>query len=279
MKRLVRPLAWLATATLAVLALPATATPAALPGPRQVLPGTPALMWAGQSWLPRVSVKQQRPYQNYWGAGPQSAYVDAQGRLHLWIRRVAPDVWTAAQIRTLKSDYGYGTYTFVVDTSVAQMDPNAVLGMFTRNELSKSPGQQSTSSRDVGDERYVDHAETDFEIGKWNWAERGHPGRNAQYVVQPWWRPGAVKHLHIPVGMAPYTAQFVWRPHNTTFSIWRGRGTAGRPWDRWTSRFDNGTPKPGSAVLINQWLIGGRTPARNQDAEVVLDSFAYVPAS
>lgn len=278
MKRLVRPLAWLATATLAVLALPATATPAALPGPRQVLPGTPALMWAGQSWLPRVSVKQQRPYQNYWGAGPQSAYVDAQGRLHLWIRRVAPDVWTAAQIRTLKSDYGYGTYTFVVETPIDTMDPNEVLGLFTRNNLPPPGDGALGGSAGSGnkDPRYVNHAETDFEMGKWNWKARGYDF-NAQYVVQPWWEKGRIKHLKLP-SKIPYTAQFVWGPTTTKFSVWRGATTEGTPVSAWTSKFSNGVPHEGTTVCLEAWLIYSRGAARGRDQEVVIDSFDYTPA-
>jgi hypothetical protein len=271
-----RAVAWLTSAVLAALSLPATAG-APGHGPDDLGVGAPALVWGGQVWIPRVSVTQQRPYTNYWNASPNAIYVDTKDRLHIWIRKVN-DLWTAAEIRSAKMDYGYGTYTFVVETPIDTMDPNEVLGLFTRNNLPPPGDGALGGSAGSGnkDPRYVNHAETDFEMGKWNWKARGYDF-NAQYVVQPWWEKGRIKHLKLP-SKIPYTAQFVWGPTTTKFSVWRGATTEGTPVSAWTSKFSNGVPHEGTTVCLEAWLIYSRGAARGRDQEVVIDSFDYTPA-
>lgn len=273
-------------ARVTALLLAAVAVPAAAASPvgRQTQKdpgfGAPAIAWSGQLWIPRVSAGPDKPYTNQWNPAPNSIYVDSAGRLHMWLRDVG-GVWTATQLMTAREDLGYGTYTFTVETPIAAMDPNEVLGLYTRNSLPTTE-QAMTGQFDrdgsKGDPRYVDHDETDIEIGRWDWAHRGHPHRNAQYVVQPWWQSGRLKHLWLPERI-PYTAQFVWNRSSTVFTVWRGTSTTGRPVSRWKSHFSNGVPRLGTRATIDAWLIFGRGAARGHDQEVVLDGFSYVPSN
>jgi hypothetical protein len=274
-----RLLAGVTLAALALLGLPASAAghrPAGHP-PALGNGESPGLLWAGQVWLPRNSSRPQRPYTNYWDSGPKSVYVDASGHLHLSIRFVNGH-WSASEIHTLKSDFGYGTYTFTVETPIDALDPNQIVGLYTRNNLPPKVGvPQQESSGGGHDPRYVDHQETDFEIGWWD-ARRYHLPWDAQYVVQPFWPKGRLKNVHLPAH-TPYTAQFVWRPTTTTFTVWRGLQPTGRPASQWTMPFSNGVPRPGTEVSLDTWLIFGRGTARKVNQDVVLDSFTYTPAS
>jgi hypothetical protein len=237
--------------------------------------GLAAIVWEGQAWIPRVSVKQQRPYANYWSPSPNAVYVDTAGRLHIWIRKVN-NVWTASEIRSVKTDYGYGSYTFVVETPISQLDPNEALGMFTYNSL-PPPKSGSPKTRHVGDERYIGHQETDFEIGRWKWIPRKVKW-NGQYVVQPYWPRGHLQPVLLPKNTA-YTARFTWGPHSTLFQVWRGKSATGRPVSTWRTPFTNGAPRTGCEVALETWLGYGLGPATGQDHEVVIDSFTYVPRS
>jgi len=276
-----RRVARLATALALAAALPATAGQAGNGAPADDDPGwgAPAIFWAGETWLPRVEVGEQKPYGNHWSASPDTIYVDSQDRLHLWIREFN-GVWNVGEIRSVRQDYGYGTYTFVVETPIDAMDPHEVLGLFTRNNLPTehelTTGTLWTDGQQ-GDPRYVDHAELDVEIGKWDWAGRGYPHRNAQYVVQPWWVKGHTKHLWLP-HKVPYTVQMTWNRDNTIFKVWKGTSPTGRPASRWKSTATNGTPRPGTQVMLEAWLIFERGPARGVDQEVVIDSFRYEPS-
>jgi len=87
-----------------------------------------------------------------------------QGRPPLRIRDKR-EVWTSAEV-ILDEALGYGTYRFTLASPVDQLDPNAVLGLFTWYD---DPAQANR--------------EIDIEFSRW-----GDPNRttNANYVVQPY---------------------------------------------------------------------------------------------
>src|SRR4051812_6535626 len=149
------------------------------------VPGGPStqsafpLVWQGEAWTGRNSpLTTAQPAPNYWLASPNTTFVDSAGRLHLVAKKIA-DRWFCAGISTVKSDYGYGTYRFVVETPLRSFDANAVVGMFTYND---SPANG--------------HQEADVELSRWGVPVDNAP--NAQYVVQPWTRADHLLRFNAP---------------------------------------------------------------------------------
>ncbi len=154
---------------------------------------------------------------------PANAWTDTEGRLHLRIARGSGE-WTCAEV-TLTRSLGYGSYSFDV-RDVSQFEPAAVLGIFTWDD----------SMTDVN------HREIDTEISRW-----GDPnGKNAQYVVQPYYIPANVVRFSAPPGRLTYS--FNWQPGRATFKTVRLPG--GEIIAEHT--FTSGVPLPGGeAVHLN----------------------------
>ncbi|MBV9291674.1 MAG: hypothetical protein JO222_04425 [Frankiales bacterium] len=274
-----RVLTWSAVlASTAALAVPATAGSSAA-GRHSSPSGLPALDWSGRAWLPRGPFGGTGPYHTTYNPLPNSVFVDAADHLHLGLTQMNGQ-WTGCEIETVDTSFGYGSYTFVVETPISAMDPNVVFGMFTRDSL--PPDVTGYERPGPGDDpRYTGHAETDLEVGPRIWRKGGTrwPTKfNAQYVVQPWSRAGHTMRINLPT-QTTYTLRFVWGPNSTTFSAWRGTAAIGRPVSTWTSHFSNGSPKPGTQVLLDAWLINRRPPARGVPSEIVVDSFTYKPTA
>jgi hypothetical protein len=276
-----RLLSWTAVvASLAALALPATAGSAPGTGRPTSTGGVsvPPLLWSGQAWVPR-GIGGKGPYGTTYNTA--GVFVDSVGHLHLSVSQVNGE-WTGAELQSLSGDFGYGSYTFVVRTPIRQMDPNAVIGFYTRDPL--SPSLSGYPAPGPGDDpRYVGHGETDVEVGPRIWKKHGPGGQawptpyTTQFVVQPWYVKNHTRRITIPKTI-PYTVQFVWAARKTTFSIWKGATTSGRPISRWTSPSSNGTPRPDTNVLLDAWLINHQPPALGMPSEIVVDSFRYSPA-
>src|ERR1700730_17053474 len=84
------------------------------------------LQFSGYDWELKTSRNRAGPGPNYFG--PEGAWVDPVGRLHL---RIAEEDgrWVCAEVIN-KANLGYGTYHFVVDDT-SHLDPQVVLGLFT----------------------------------------------------------------------------------------------------------------------------------------------------
>ena len=97
---------------------------------------------------------------------------------------------------------GYGTYAFVV-REVSHLEPAAVFSIFTWD----------------GPAADQNHRELDIEISRW-----GDPGgKNAQYVVQPYYVPANVATFKAPAGVLTYSLR--WEPGRATFRTVRGAGS------------------------------------------------------
>src|SRR3954470_22283505 len=191
--------------TLALVATAGLAAPSAVatPLPGGVTTESPVpLMWAGQVWGAKSSpLFPSQPAPNYWLASPLTTFVDNQQRLHLVARQIQGN-WYCAGVSTLKDDFGYGTYRFVVDTPLSAFDANAVVGMFTYND---NPANG--------------HQEVDVELSRWSIPDDGAP--NAQYVVQPWKEANHLLRFNAPTDIA-MTYQFTWKPSGVVFRIFGG---------------------------------------------------------
>jgi hypothetical protein len=142
------------------------------------------------------------------------------------------------------------------------MDEQAVLGLFTY------------------DDAYIaNHREIDIELSRW-----GDPDKeNAQFVVQPYWRPRNMERFMIPPGVAPTTSSFDWRRDAIVFSCVEGlspkvqTAADGDTVKEWTYTGQD-IPLPGHETpRINLWLYEGQDPSDDQEVEAVITGFSFEP--
>jgi hypothetical protein len=216
-------------------------------------PVSRTLHFSGYEWEIRgVPSNRGGATNNY---DPANAWTDTDGRLHLRIARGLGE-WTCAEV-TLTRSLGYGLYVFDV-RDVSQLEPAAVLGMFTWDDSLAE----------------VNHREMDTEISRW-----GDPdGKNAQFVVQPYYVPANVVRFSAPSGHLTYS--FRWEPGRVSFRTVRGgepvHGPAGETIAEHT--FTSGVPLPGGeAVHMNLYVFANKNSPIQHEAEVVIEKFEYLP--
>jgi hypothetical protein len=215
-----------------------------------VLEHAPAkkIEFSGYEWVVRQTPGSPAGVPNrYDGA---NAWVDRDGLLHLRLERQA-DGWTSAEASLYRS-LGYGTYRFVV-RDISQLDPTVVFAI--------------TSWDGSGPYR-----EMDIEISRWGEAA----GKNAQYVLQPYYVPAKVVRFLAPPGRLTYS--FDWEPARAAFRTVRGGGDEpGAPVVA-SHVFTSGVPFPGSEILhLNLYVFGDRRVHLQQTAEVIVEKFEYLP--
>ena len=98
----------------------------ASPAPFASLSRTRTVSWSGHSWRIRPASWGGLPGPNRWSARNVTV---RDGILRLAITRTRGR-WTCAEIQSVQS-FGYGRYTFVVNSDLAHLDPWVVLGLFT----------------------------------------------------------------------------------------------------------------------------------------------------
>ena len=204
------------------------------------------LHFSGYDWRVR-SAPSSRGGGN--GYDPDNAWTDASGALHLRIAKTSGN-WTCAEVSLTRS-FGYGSYSFVV-RDISRLEPAAVFGMFTWDYAGTDPN----------------HREMAVEISRW-----GDPlSKNAQYVIQPYYVPANVSRFTAVPGVLTHV--FHWEPGRVSFSTVGGSGS--RPVSGHV--FTSGVPSHGvESIRMNLYVFNGaRTPLQNE-AEVVVDKFEYLP--
>jgi hypothetical protein len=179
--------------------------------------------------------------------------VDSKGFLHLKIKRRG-DQWTCSQLILTRS-LGYGTYRFVVQ-DVSKLEPAAVLDLYTWN------------ASDIERNR----RELDIRLSRWGDAA----GKNAEYVVQPYYVPQNVSTFSVGRGTMVYSME--WRQASVSFSTNPINSSAGRARDISSHVFTSGIPSPATEtahISFCEWT-SGKTPM-HADAEVVIEKFQYLP--
>ena len=159
---------------------------------------------------------------------------------------------TSAEVSLFRS-LGYGSYRFVV-RDISHLDPTVVF---------------SIASWD-GSGPY---REMDIEISRWGEAA----GKNAQYVLQPYYVPANVVRFLAPPGRLTYS--FDWEPGRAAFRTVRGGGDEpGAPVVA-SHVFTSGVPLPGSETLhLNLYVFGDEKRVHlRQTVEVIVEKFEYLP--
>jgi hypothetical protein len=206
------------------------------------------LVFSGYEWLVRQTPGNPAGTPNQYEAA--NAWVDPKGFLHLRIRKT-PAGWTSAAV-SLPRSLGYGSYRFVV-SDISHFEPPVVLTISSWD--GSGPDQ-----------------EMDIEISRWGELA----GKNAQYVVQPYYVPANVVRFLLPPGRLSYL--FNWVPGRVAFRTVRGYGTAAKPDVVAAHVFTSGVPSPGGeTVNLNLYYFDNRGVRLQHGAEVIIENFEYLP--
>jgi hypothetical protein len=209
------------------------------------------LRFSGYEWEIRQLASDRAGTRNSFD--PANAWTDERGFLHLRIARSSGE-WTCAEVKLTRS-LGYGSYTFVV-RETSQLEPAAVLSMFTREDSGSDPNNR----------------ELNIEISRW-----GDPAsKNGQYVIQPYYVPANVARFAAPPGTL--THSFRWEPGRVLFRTIRGAAPVEGSRVVAEHVFTSGVPSPGGeSIRVNLFVFGNnRNPLQN-GAEVVIEKFEYLP--
>ncbi len=213
------------------------------------------IVFSGESWLVKASSVPVGPGPNLFSDSAENVYVDSQGRLHLRLAQRAGR-WYCAEVISTRP-VGYGTYTITL-APIPALDPRVVFGAFTYADA-----QRETR-------------EMDLEIKA---SGKTSDPTNAQYVLQPWDRPGHLRRLTLPSGV-PTTHTIRWEQGRVEFRGYRGeRVSDSDEIDRWV--FTGPVPRADTTAIrfrFNLWLDGG-PPPDGREVELVVESFRYEPAA
>jgi hypothetical protein len=221
-------------------------------------PGPRWLSFSGYDWWLKSSTSPVGPGPNLFSDGSNNVWLDPQGQLHLCITNRS-NQWQCAEIVSARS-FGCGSYRFELNSRIDNLNPNVVLGLFTWSD----------------DPSYA-YREIDVECSRFGNAADIN---NAQYVVQPYQIAGHLMRFRVPTGLTNSTHSFTWETNRISFQSLSGSYTAA-PYpanviSNWT--YNLTTPQAGDEnVRFNLWLVNGQPPTDNQEVEVILKSFQFVP--
>jgi hypothetical protein len=209
------------------------------------------IQFSGYAWKAANDTSERNGLPNAYD--PANVSTDSKGSLHLQIIR-KDNRWTCSHV-ILTHSFGYGTYVFSLE-DVSHLPPAAVLTLFTWDDLGAEQN----------------HREMDIEISRW-----GDPGgKNAQFVMQPYYVPENVARFAVPSG--PVTYAFVWEPDRVSFRAARGDDQTSQRDAIANHAFTSGIPSPGDeSVSLNFCAFGFSKVPLKDDAEVVIDRFQYLP--
>jgi hypothetical protein len=217
---------------------PSTGVVALAPYPKTIT-------FSGETWYVKTGSGKVGPGPNYFSDSSKNVWVDTAGRLHLKITR-SGNRWTCAEVISARS-FGYGTYRFNLASSVDNLDPNVVLGLFTWN-----------------DDPAFHNRELDIEFSRWG----NRNNQNAQYVVQPYTDPLNMFRFQHPAGAS--VQEISWQPGQVVFQSTNAGGTVA------SRTMTNGIPQAGGEnARFNLWLFQGRAPSDRKEAEVIVQSFDF----
>jgi hypothetical protein len=223
----------------------------------RVAPTARQLNFADYGWWVKTSTGQVGPGPNYFSASTNNVWVDAQGALHMKITHTN-NTWQCAEIISDRS-FGYGQYRFSVSAPVSSLDPNVVLGLFT-----------------YCNDNVYNYREMDVELSRWADAANVN---NAQFVVQPA-GPGKKLKFNVAGGVTNSSYSFVWQTNRVDFECLNGDFTtspaAADIIQTWSCQVGV-PPAGGETVRFNLWLYQSAPPSNNQEVEVVISKFEFVP--
>ncbi len=233
--------------------------------------------FAGRRWGVKSSPGPVGPGQNVFSHSPSDVWVDKDGRLHLTIQN-RDELWWCTEVILLES-LGHGTYWFVTESRVEDLDANATFGAFTWDTYG--------GGRILG----APNREIDFEDSRW-----GNPESTttSQAVVQPYSVLGNLKDYTLPdLNANPtLTRFFKWSSGQVAFTAALGEHqpdsiSPDTALFHWVYGQEEGAQVPVEGkerFRFNLWLnnveIGGAPPtqpAHTDRIEVVIRDFRFTP--
>lgn len=218
--------------------------------------------WAGHTW--KVTSGGMAGVAT---GDPANVSIDGNGYLHLQIVQ-RDGKWTSAEVFTTDR-MGFGTYQWVIEGNVYEMDPTTVLGLFPYGP-----------THHIGADA---ENEIDIEFSQWN---KTCHGCNADFTVYP--STGNRKphgdsawedNFHVDGGNLT-TARMEWSSDHIVFTLMNGAHPVGTVADVIkTETYASSTiniPQLAFPVGINLWCFK-QTPAKDQS--VVIRDFQYVASS
>jgi len=220
------------------------------------------ISWAGHTW--KVTNGGMAGVAH---GDPGNVSIDADKHLHLHIVH-RDEKWTSAEVFTTDR-MGFGTYQWVIEGNVYEMDPTTVLGLFTYGP-----------THHIGTDA---ENEIDIEFSQWN--NTCH-GCNADFTVYPSTgnrKPNGVSawedNFHV-TGDNLTTARMEWNADHIVLTMMRGVHSIGTVADvikteTYSSDAIN-IPQVAAPVGINLWCFK-QSPAKAQS--VVIRDFQFVAQS
>jgi hypothetical protein len=207
------------------------------------------IRFSGYDWMVRAAGSDR-------GGEPlaydlDNVWVDPKGYLHLRMG-LRNGRWYCAELYLTRA-LGFGTYRFVVEDS-DHLPPSGVVGLFTFDD------QALEDTRN----------ELDIELSQWG----NSNGKNAQYVIQPFYVPENVVRFNAPAGVL--THEFRWTSESASFRTTRGPLPGGDPIAQ--HEFTSGIPNAaGQTVHIDLYDYHHSRSGLRDPVEVVIEKFDYLP--
>ncbi len=212
--------------------------------------------FSGITWWVKDSRDMTKgPGNNYWSDDKESVWVDAEGSLHLKIRKVR-DKWFSAEVISVKP-FGYGDYTFFLASNVEEYDPNIVVGLFIYEN---------------------DRREIDIEFSQWG----NTSDVFGSYTVQP--APYTQENHHrfsLGLNGTYSTHKFIWTEESVLFQSYHGHfQNLPHPdyfIEQWECKGDNIPLAVNEHLHLNFWLYThnqengfANPPINGEEAELVI---------
>ena len=179
---------------------------------------------------------------------PENVQVDSHGALHLHISKEASGV-ACAEV-ALPRSLGFGTYAFTIKET-SRLDPAAILDLFTWDEAGTDQERR----------------EVDALVSRWG-SEAART--NAQFIVQPFFRPANTYRYLAPAG--PVTLTLRWEPSKIAFETRAGARVIAQ------HTFTADVPTPATeTVHMNLCTFDYGQLLQQTSSEVVLRRFSFEP--
>jgi hypothetical protein len=216
------------------------------------------ITWQGHTWnLTNGGMAGVAP------GNPHNVSIDSNGYLHLRIMNFAGG-WTASELFTV-DNLGFGTYQWVVQGDIWNMDPVTVLGLFPYGPAN---GIGIDGSNEI-----------DIEFSQWD----STCDCNADFTIYPTtfrqYRSTFNRDFTVSNGRNLTTARMVRSSNSVVFTVMSGNQPIGTTANvlqtaTYTSSNITNIPQQPLPVGMNLWAYTA-DPATNQS--VVIQSFQYVP--
>jgi hypothetical protein len=222
-------------------------------------PGVRFLSFSGYDWWVKNYTSPVGPGPNYFSDQTNNVWTDTNCWLHLRITH-RTNAWQCAELISART-FGPGNYRFELNSPVDAINTNVTLGLFTWSD----------------DPAFTDR-EIDVECGRWN-----NPAdtNNAQFVVQPYNLANHLVRYRVPAGLTNSTHLFDWETNLVSYQAQTGAYSAAATNLITSWVFTNAAAVPVSGdenVHLNLWLVLGDPPTDNNEVEVVIKSFNFVPS-